>query len=328
MSIAIMLLVVGFVAVITAGATAVRVVSRLWLRHWIEHSHGSAGTMARYFERPARLTHAADTGSMLMVFTMGALLAGSEGSTPWAFARDAALFLVLLLVVGQLIPRAIGRRWAPQLVPVLVPLLRVVDLVVSPFERVAQAASALVVPPSKRSALAESREGLEELLRDGAFDGMGSPEEMDIISGVMHFGDKSAADVMTARNDMFVIDASLAPMELARAIAQSAYSRVPIYRDTSDNIVGMIHVLDVFRLAGERMPVLRPVSMTTPDKPASELLFEFLRARRQLAIVRADNGEIRGLVTMEDLLEELVGDIRDEHDEPAARDVAPPDSAA
>ena len=93
MSIVIMLLVVGFVAVITAGATAVRVVSRLWLRHWIEHSHGSAGTMSRYFERPARLTHAADTGSMLMVFTMGALLAGSEGSTPWAFARDAATWL-------------------------------------------------------------------------------------------------------------------------------------------------------------------------------------------------------------------------------------------
>ena len=321
MSIFIMLLFVGFVAVVTAGATAVRVVSRLWLRHWIEHSHGTAGSMSRYFERPARLTHAADTVSMLVVFTMGALLAGSEGAAPWAFARDAALFLGLLLVVGQLIPRAIGRRWAPRLVPVLVPLLRLIDLVVTPFARVAQAASALVVPPASRSVLGESRVGLEELLRDGAFDGMGSAEEMDIISGVMQFGDKTTADVMTPRGDIFAIDGAQSPMDIARAVSQSAYSRVPIYRDSAHNIVGMIHVLDVFRLAGERMPPLRPVTITSPAKPANELLFEFLRARRQLAVVRDDEGQLLGLVTMEDLLEELVGDIRDEHDEPMVRDV-------
>ncbi len=319
MSVFIMLIVVAFVAVITAGATAVRVVSRLWLRHWIEHSYGDAGSMSRYFERPARLTHAADTGSMLMVFTVGALLAGSEGSTPWAFARDAVLFLTLLLVVGQLIPRAIGRRWAPQLVPLLVPLLRLVDLIVTPFGRIAQAVSAMVMP-SKRTAMADTREGLEELLRDGAFDGMGSREEMDIISGVMQFGDKTVADVMTARTDMFAIDGARQPMDIARAVAQSAYSRVPIYREEPSNIVGMIHVLDVFRLAGERMPSLRPVTITSPSRPANELLFEFLRARRQLAIVRDDADDVVGLVTMEDLLEELVGDIRDEHDEPIARD--------
>ena len=320
MSFLLMLFVVIVVAVLTAGATAVRAVSRLWLRHWIEHRHGDADAMARYLERPARLAQAAGTGTMLMVFAMGALLAASEGATPWAFARDAAIFLLLMLLVGQLLPRAIGRRWAPQLVPVLVPVLRFIDLIVRPFGRLAQAASAIVVTPAQRTADADAREGLEDLLRDGAFDSIGQTEEMAIISGVMQFGDKTAADVMTPRHELFALNETLGPMEIARGVALSAYSRVPIYRGTANDIIGMIHAFDVFKLAGERMPPLRPITVTTPTKPANELLFELLRARRQLAVVRSDAGDIVGLVTMEDLLEELVGDIRDEHDEPLSRD--------
>ena len=89
------------------------------------------------------------------------------------------------------------------------------------------------------------------------------------------------------------------------------------HRDSLDNIVGMIHVFDVFKVAGERMPALRPVTKTTPTKRANELLFELLRARRQIALVYDEQSTVVGLVTLEDLLEELVGEIRDEHDEPS-----------
>lgn len=314
-----MLIAVGIVAILTAGATAVRAVSRLWLRHWIEHRHARSGTMARYLERPMRLIYAAGTGIMLVVFAMGAIITVSSGMSPWAFTRDAVVFLLLLLLVGQLIPRAIGRRWAPQLVPVLVPALRVADLIVSPILSLAQTVGSALVPKSTRPSDDDGREGLEDLLRDGAFDGMGTGEELAIISGVMQFGDKTAADVMTARTEIFALDESLGPMEVARRVAQSAYSRVPIYRGTPDTVIGMIHVFDVFKLVGERMPALRPVTFARSTKPASELLFELLRARRQLAIVQDDGGLVLGLVTLEDLLEELVGDIRDEHDDPAPR---------
>ncbi len=314
-----MLIAIATVAILTAGATAVRAVSRLWLGHWIEHRHASSGTMARYLERPMRLIHAAGTSSMLVVFTMGAILTVANGSSGWAFVRDAIVFLVLLLLLGQLIPRAIGRRWAPQLVPVLVPVLRVADLLVSPIQWLAHLVAAIVVPKAAGQPEVEVREGLEDLMRDGAFDGVGTGEELAIISGVMQFGDKTAADVMTGRDEMFALDESLEPMDVARRVAQSAYSRVPIYRGTPDSIVGMIHVFDVFKLVGERTPALRPVTFANATKPASELLFELLRARRQLAIVQDDAGRVLGLVTMEDLLEELVGEIRDEHDDPAPR---------
>ena len=225
----------------------------------------------------------------------------------------------MLIGLGQLVPRAIGRRWAPQLVPSFVPALRVVDTLVAPFLQLGRTVAGWLVRPVIRAPEVEAREGIENLLRDGALEGIGATEEMAIISGVVQFGDKTARDVMTPRSELFALDETLTPMDTARRLAQAAYSRVPIYRGTPDNVVGMIHAFDVLRVAGERMPSLRPVAFATEEKPASELLFEMLRARRHLAIVRNSQGLIAGIVTLEDLLEELVGDIRDEHDEPAPR---------
>ena len=197
--------------------------------------------MAKHLERPTRLVHAAGTGATLMVFATGALLTVIDAGLRWDLARDAAIFAVLLVGVGQLVPRAIGRRWAPQLVPVFVPILRVVDTLVSPFLQLGRSVAGLIVRPTRRNPTVEAREGLEDLLRDGALQDMGATEEMAIISGVVQFGDKTARDVMTARSELFALDESLPPLEIARRLAQSAYSRVPIYRGTVDEIVGMIH---------------------------------------------------------------------------------------
>jgi putative hemolysin len=196
----------------------------------------------------------------------------------------------------------------------MVPLLRVVDLALAPFHLVANAVRKAVTRPASSADQEELRDGLEELLREGAFDDISTTEEMAIISGVVQFGDKIVRDVMRPRAELFMLPEGLAPMELAQQVAASGYSRVPIYRASPDRIVGMVHVFEVFRRRGETLPTLRPVTFTTPDKSAKHLLFELLRARRQLAIVQ-DGEAVIGLVTLEDLLEELVGDIRDEHDD-------------
>ena len=111
-------------------------------------------------------------------------------------------------------------------------------------------------------------------------------------------------------------DDTLDARTLAARIAQSNYSRVPIYHGTLDDVRGMVHAFDVLKAGAETFPPLRPVATATPDAPCNELLFRMLRERRHLAIVRDGAGTTRGLVSLEDLLEELVGDIRDEHDEP------------
>ena len=304
---------VAALALLTLSATAVRAVSRLWLRHWIEHRVGGMGAMARYLERPSRLVHTAGTASMLVVFATGSVIAMNDGLRAWTFVRDVVLFLGLLLVFGQLLPRAIGRRWAPQLIPVLVPVLRLADLLLAPFHLLADIVRRFVVKPETASG-DDMRDGLEELLRDGTFHDIGATEEMAIITGVVQFGDKTVRDVMTPRGEIFMLPDDLDAADLARQVAAAGYSRVPVYRNTPDQISGMVHVFDVFRRRGETLPAVRPVSITRPDKSAKDLLFELLRSRHQLAIVQ-EGGQVMGLVTLEDLLEELVGDIRDEHDD-------------
>jgi putative hemolysin len=219
-----------------------------------------------------------------------------------------------VVLVGQLLRRAVGRRWGPELVPVLVPLLRVVDLFLTPFHVVADLVRRVMASGPASATDDDARDGLEELLRDGAFDNIGVTEEMAIISGVVQFGDKVVQDVMSSRAKIFALPDGLPAAELALRVAQAGYSRVPIYRDTPDQIIGMVHVFDVFVRSGETLPPIRPVTVTTSTKSAKELLFELLRSRRQLAIV-LDDATVVGLVTLEDLLEELVGDIRDEHDD-------------
>jgi putative hemolysin len=314
------------VGLLTAGSTAVRSVNRLWLRSWIERDDdASVEPVQRFVERPKRLLMTAGTGVALTVFLAGAGLALLNRGNVQRLAIDAVLLAVLIMTLGQLLPRAIARRWAATLLPFLVPLLSSLAVVLAPFRQVARyAALALARAVAPRSTeLAEateaSSEGIEELLQDGTLDGLDASEELAIISGVVQLSGKTAAEVMTMRSEIFALDESLPADEMARRIAQSAFSRVPVYRGTLDQPVGMLHAFDVFVGSGQTRPALRPIAEASATQPAGELLYALLRARRQLAIVRAADGTVAGLVTLEDLLEELVGEIRDEHDEPAAR---------
>lgn len=315
------------VALLTSGATAVRAVNRLWLRSWIERDdEEEAEPTQRFVEQPKRLLLTAGTAVALVVFLAGAGLGLLNIGHPWVLLRDAVILAVLVLAFGQLLPRAVARRWAPQLVPVFVPMLRGVAMALTPVrvlaKRLARLIARRVAPQTSArndATDASPREGLEELLQDGTLEGLDASEEIAIISGVVQLSGKTAADIMTPRAEVFALDEALPEDEMARRIAAAGFSRVPVYRGSIDQPVGMLHAFDVFVVAGQGRPLLRPIAEAASNKPAGDLLYEMLRARRQLAIVRAPDGAVAGLVTLEDLLEELVGEIRDEHDEPASR---------
>jgi putative hemolysin len=210
----------------------------------------------------------------------------------------------------------VARRFAPQLAALLSPLLQAAALVAAPVVW----AGRLVSRSPERRVITQhdaDRETLQELLREGELEGVGEPAELEIITGVMEFGEKTVGDVMIPRDDIFFVHRAASPREIAEEFATSAFSRVPVVGETVDEVFGMIHVFDVLKLRGERTPGLRPVATALATTPCSELLFRMLRERKHLAIVQDMEHHTVGLVTLEDLLEELVGDIRDEHDEPA-----------
>jgi putative hemolysin len=302
------------VAWLTGGAMAIRSASRIWLRHWTERRLRGSAAAVTYLERPHRLLIGASTGVAVTLVLSGVLLGMREGGS--GILMDVLGFAALVILVGQIVPRAIARQWPTQLVPVMVPVLHATELLVAPIVGLGRRAAAPFERRRGRASVDVERESIQELLREGELEGVGERDEIAIISGVVEFGEKRAGDVMTPRAEIFALDDRLDAHSLALRIAQSAYSRVPIYHESLDDVRGMVHAFDVLKARGESIPALRAVAFASPDAACNELLFRMLRERRHLAIVQDANGSTVGLVTLEDLLEELVGDIRDEHDEP------------
>jgi len=305
------------VALLTAGGMAVRSVSRIWLRHWAERQLRGSGAAVTYLERPHRLLTAASAGVGLTLLVAG-MIVGMDG-TGLSVVWKALTFAGFVVVFGQILPRAIARRWPSYVAPLVLPVLRFTQLVTVPIIALGRPIARIFVRERPETPPPDDRDAIQDLLREGELEGVGEHEEIAIISGVVEFSEKVVREVMTPRSDIFALPDGVDAHTFASQIAQSGYSRVPVYNGTLDNIIGMVHAFDVIKARGEMPERLRPVALTTLEAPCNELLFRMLRERQHLAIVRDDGARTIGLVTLEDLLEELVGDIRDEHDEPAPR---------
>jgi putative hemolysin len=308
----------ALVAILTAAAASVRSVSRIWLRHWVEQQLVGASSVPLSTDDIRRLLLAAATSVALVAFGAGVAIGVRSHESLVALGEQLAIGALLLLFVGQLIPRALGRRWATSLVPVLVPLLRLLAVLLSPLVLIARELAGIgrrvVVAPDP----SDEREALEDLLREGELEGVGDADESAIITGVVDFSVMRVRDVMTPRSEIFALDANTPFADSARQIALAKYSRVPVMDGDLDHVVGMWHAFDVLKSDFETAPTLRAIVRAPESTPASELLSRMLRDHMHLAIVHDAAGLTTGLVTLEDLLEELVGDIRDEHDEPTA----------
>jgi putative hemolysin len=301
------------VAWLTAGAMAVRAVSRIWLRHWAERRLRGSSAAVTYLERPGRLLSAAAMGIAATLLVAG-MMVGSTVPGP-AIVGVLIPFAAVVIVLGQLVPRAIALRWPSLLAPIVLPVLQVTASATGPLSRI----GAWLVRPLTRDVAVQpesERDTIQDLLREGELEGVGERGEIANISGVEEFTGKRVSQIMTPRADIFALPEGSEPLTLARSVAQVRFSRVPIYRQSLDDAFGMIHVFDVFKAQGERIPRIRPVALAAADAPCNELLFRMLRDRVHLALVRDAASKVVGLVSLEDLLEELVGDIRDEHDEP------------
>jgi putative hemolysin len=305
------------VAWLTAGAMAVRSVSRIWLRHWTERRLRGSEAAVTYLERPHRLLIGASTGVAMTLVLAGVMLGLKRGEPQLLI--DVAVFVALVVLVGQVLARAVARQWPTSVVPIVVPALRTVEVIAAPILGLGRWAAAPFERKRGRLPVGSDREVLHDLLREGELEGVGEREEIAIINGVVEFGEKRVREIMTPRSEVFALDDALDARTLALRIAQSNYSRVPIYHGTVDDVRGMVHAFDVLKAGAESIPPLRPIAIASPDAPCNELLFRMLRERKHLAIVRDPSGVTIGLVSLEDLLEELVGDIRDEHDEPEGR---------
>src|SRR6202046_2373611 len=146
-----------------------------------------------------------------------------------------------------------------------------------------------------------------------------TPQERVLIGNVLKVHDRSAADVMVPRVDVVAFDIERPFSELIKLLVEHGHSRVPVYRETLDDVLGFVHVKDVLAPVADRRPaklvaMLRKVLVVAPSLPVFDLLVQMRQSRTHIAMVVDEFGGIDGLVTIEDLIEEIVGDIEDEHD--------------
>ena len=177
----------------------------------------------------------------------------------------------------------------------------------------------LIALTPQRSAHDELRGTVAELHREGQV----VKQDRDQVGGLLDLQELEVSDVMVHRTNMRLFNADIAPEELVREMLQSPYTRMPLWRGTLDNIVGVIHAKDLLRALNEvegdysRVDVLKVASKPwfVPDTTTlQEQLNAFLRRKQHFAIVVDEYGEVEGLVTLEDIIEEIVGEIADEHD--------------
>jgi magnesium and cobalt transporter len=167
------------------------------------------------------------------------------------------------------------------------------------------------------------RETLDEMIEDEPaalrYGDELSAHERVLIGNILSVHDRTAADVMVPRIDIVALDLETPFPEVVKSMIEQGHSRVPVYRETLDDVVGFIHVKDVLAPATERRetklaPLLRKVLFVAPSLPIFDLLVQMRQARTHIAMVVDEFGGIDGLVTIEDLIEEIVGEIEDEHD--------------
>ena len=206
----------------------------------------------------------------------------------------------LVLFAAYLVPRWLTQPRAETVADRVIPLLR-------PWSRVV----GLLLP----ARTATRPTDLRSIWREGAAVGLRADDELLLVGGVMAFSVRPVREVMTPRTDIVAIDEHSALDDIRMVFAQSGYSRIPVFRETLDDIIGMLHAFDLFRLApGDPLPV-RPVAVTPASRSCGDLLLDMQRERRHLAVVLDEFGGTLGIATLEDLLEELVGEIFDEHDD-------------
>ena len=234
----------------------------------------------------------------------------------------AGSWLVMVLscyAAPQLLYRKTSGRWLAAAAPVLrgiVVMLRPMTALFGFLESLAELGGAESEGPEEVG----DKGDIEALITAGEEEGILESEDRKLIESVVAFGDKTVREVMTPRPKMVAIEGSKTLESLRQLVIHEQYSRIPVYEETIDQVIGFVHVRDMFELDEEERAkkqirdLLRPIRHVPETKPVSALLREMQEERAHMAIVVDEYGNTAGLVTMEDLVEEILGEIRDEHE--------------
>lgn len=327
-------------AYFAASEIALISVRQTRIKHLAEGGNKRAQLVAKLLKDPSKFLATIQVGITLAGFLASAAAAVSLSQAlarvladnPVPFVAQAArglavilvtiLISVVTLIFGELVPKRLALQRAEGIALLVVPQIDILSRLAAPMVRTLTFTTNFVVRILGGNVRAvDDKMTEEELLMLVTEQDDLLEEEKDMIHSVFEFADTVAREVMIPRTDMKAVRATSTLPEIVEVVQETGYSRLPVYRETLDNIVGILAVKDILELLlGEDKnealitDLVRPAYFIPESKKVVDLFGELKKQRQHMAIVVDEYGGTAGLVTIEDLLEEIVGDINDEHD--------------
>jgi Mg2+/Co2+ transporter CorB len=324
---------VGLLLLLSALAsgteTAMTGASRGRIHHLAGEGHRRADLVRRLLERKETLIGSLLLGNNLFNVLATALAADILiqlfGEIGVAYAT--LIMTALLVIFAEVLPKTYAIRNPERMALFVAPLAHLLVLVLTPFTRFVQwvvnRVLGLFGVPAHPDPLSSSVEALRGTIALHAEEGAVEKHERDMLGGILDLADVVVGEIMTHRRTMEMIDAGAPPEQILKQIVASPHSRLPVWRDDPDSIVGVLHVKDLLiamhrhgrKLEGVDIVALCTEPWFIPDTtPLRKQLVAFRQRRQHLALVVDEYGGLEGLVTLEDVIEEIVGEIADEKD--------------
>jgi CBS domain containing-hemolysin-like protein len=314
-------------AFFSASETALTSLSRIKVSRLIEQKHRSARIVQQLKANPSEFLSTILIGNNLVNIAASALATSISlrfffergwGGEAVAVGTATGVMTFLILTFGEIIPKTIALRKAENLSLFAAPIILVLRTILRP---IAYTIGFICRPfiyllggkaPEKGPFI--TQDDIRLILSAGEKEGVIEEEERQMITSIFEFGDTVVREVMTPRPDISACSSSCSLAELKKVIVESGHSRIPIYENNLDNIIGVIYAKDLLKAteALDIKTILRPAIFIPEAKKVDELLHEMQAARTHLAVIVDEFGVCSGLVTLEDLIEEIVGEIHDE----------------
>ena len=313
-------------ALFSSAETALTTVNKIRIRSLAEKGKRSAKTVAKLIEDPSKMISAILIGNNIVNLSASSLtttlVIEQFKSIPAGVATG--ILTVLILIFGEITPKTLATIYNEKLSLIYAPAILLLTRIMTPVIVLLNFISRGLLwifridPNKKVSAMTENE--LLTIVDVSHEEGVIESEEREMINNVVDFGDSLARDIMVPRIDMDFVEDTVNYDELVAAFEENMYTRLPVYHETRDNVVGIVNLKDIFFYKGSKEDFriedfLREPYFTYEYKKTSELLREMRKESIALAIVLDEYGATAGLVTVEDLIEEIVGEIRDEYDE-------------
>jgi len=246
----------------------------------------------------------------------------AQNSPLWEGLAGAFLLTGLVTVLGaHIVPQVVYRKTTGQGLAVLVPVFRVLSLIARPLTWGVEFLQSLFdLGRSTPGEETPAEEHIDALISAGEEEGIIEKGDRELIQSVVAFGDKTVREVLTPRPNVVAISQDATLDELRELAITEQYSRIPAYDGDIDSITGFVHVRDMFELDEKERKkrkvrdILRPIRLVPETKPVNDLLREMQEEGAHMAAVVDEYGSTAGIVTMEDMVEEIVGEIHDEHE--------------